>query len=79
MSDIETNDHSVILLIPNVTRHGDPGRKIDWDGAWQVDLQSVDMVAEMNWLRSAFSDEIAALEKAYGGVKLRWGLLQEWS
>lgn len=79
MSDVDTGDESILVLIPNVTRDGSPDREIDWDCTWQVDLQKVDMAAEMNWLRNAFAVEIAALEKAYGSVTFRWGLLQEYS
>ena len=79
MSDMDTGDESVLVLIPNVSREGEPDREIDWDCTWQVDLQKVDMAAEMDWLRDAFAVEISALEKTHGSVTLRWGLLQKYS
>lgn len=79
MSDVDIGDESKLFLIPNVSREGEPSREIDWDGAWHFDLQGVDMAAEINWLRSAFAVGIAAIEKAYDKVVLRWGLIQEWS
>ena len=79
MFDISTSDKSKLFLAPNVKREGYPRRDIDWDDAQCIDLQSVNPAAEMAWLRDAFAVEIAALEKAYGNVTMRWGLCQWWA
>ena len=78
LAEIDTDEPGIFYLMPNVTRPGQPRRTLHLDHTDEVhlNLQSVDMQAEVNWLITAFADEMQALVKAYDIVTVKWGLHQ---
>jgi hypothetical protein len=62
--------------IPNRRREGHP-REFSYDDPVEVQAGESDPVAEVEWLRSAYADELAVLQAQYGVeyVTATWGLL----
>ncbi len=77
--DGEGEGGRTFCLCPNDRREGDPadrrGRMTD-NEEFALDLRTVDMKAEMDWLSKAFAPELVKLRENYAKVEVKWGLHQ---
>ena len=49
------------------------------DDAGEMDLSRVRQWAEIEWFRRAFAEDLKVLEKHYGTLTFKWGLVRWWS
>ena len=71
------------LWLPNARRPGKPKREgvadIDRYDEVVVDIQNVDVKAEIEWFRTAYAPELQKLEEAFGNLTVGWGFIQWFS
>lgn len=67
----------VTWVLPNESRPGATKefwkRFEDPEGAY--DLVGIDMKIEMDWFKTAYENELAKIERAYGNLAIRWGIV----
>ncbi len=73
----EATGKGYLYLIPNVRRRGEPKRELDVD-ALHLNLTTLNIAQEIDWLGRAFAVEIEKLKQAYDDVGVSWGFHQYW-
>lgn len=74
------DDQVVYRLLGNQRRPEQPREfHLDDSTALRIDLTVLDAQDEIAWFKKAFASEWMKVQKTYGGLIFRWGLLQWFS
>lgn len=79
LAQVDEEERRTWRLVPNSTRDGGPERMTEWEArcalGLTVDLDNVAVAKEKEWLRFTYGPELSRLEKLFGNLDVKWGMI----